>query len=72
MTRHTARPSVPDGPRLRIRLVGTPEDCAAGVDALRLVLDVEHVSAPFPSREALGQVRVYVHATPRTPAPPSP
>lgn len=65
MARHAARLSASDGPRLRIRLVGTPEDCAAGVEALRLVFDVQHVSAPFPSRAAFGHVRVYVHAAPR-------
>ena len=51
-----------DGPPLRIRLVGTPEDCADAVDALRQVLTIRHVSAPFPTRESRDQIRIYLHA----------
>ena len=59
-------PAGPDEPPLRIRLVGTPEHVAAGVAALRLVLDVAHVSQPHAGRghETPGHIRVYVHASP--------
>lgn len=57
-----------DGPPLRIRVVGAPEDVADAVAALRLVLPVTHVSQPAPARDVPGQVRVYVHSD--VPPPP--
>ncbi|ONH33648.1 hypothetical protein [Pseudofrankia asymbiotica] len=50
-----------DEPAVRIRVVGSPADVADTIAALRLVLDVQHVSQPFPVRGTDGLVRVYLH-----------
>ena len=49
---------------LRIRLIGLPDDVAAGVEALGRVLDLVEVSEPYPCRGRSRNVRVYVQARP--------
>ncbi len=49
---------------MKIRLMGTGEECAAAVDALRAApgLTVIEVSTAYPNRGGSAQVRVYVEA----------
>lgn len=49
---------------MKIRLMGSQEECAAAVDALRgnPGLAILEVSAPYPNRRDSRQVRVYVEA----------
>jgi len=52
---------------VKIRLHGTPEECAAAARALAGVLPVVAVSAPYPDRGASLLVRVYLDVRPPTP-----
>ncbi len=51
---------------MRIRLIGTPQECEDAVTALGLTLDVRYVARPLPARR--GRIRVYVRATVPAPA----
>lgn len=50
---------------MRIRLHGTPEETTATLAALALVLDIQHVSRPYPDRPPSTLQRTYIDATPR-------
>jgi hypothetical protein len=47
---------------MHIRLVGTPDECAACAALIANVLDVLGESVPFPIRRPAGLVRVYLTA----------
>lgn len=47
---------------MEIRLIGLPADVRAGLNLLRLRMDVRSYSEEFPSRKRPGQVLVYVTA----------
>ncbi len=49
---------------MRIRIVGTPTECALVVDLVRLAAEVIEVSHPYPCRTATHLVRVYLYARP--------
>ncbi|WP_285496114.1 hypothetical protein [Actinomadura sp. NBRC 104425] len=54
---------------LRIRLIGLPDDVAAGVEALGQVLDLVEVSEPYPCRGRSRNVRVYVQGRRKSGSP---
>ncbi|GGJ93874.1 hypothetical protein GCM10010123_24670 [Pilimelia anulata] len=47
---------------IRVRIIGTPADCATTVTRLRDVLAVVDISRFLPCRDRPGQVRVYLVA----------
>jgi hypothetical protein len=53
---------------VRIRIIGTPDECEDAVTTLGLTLDVRAVSRPRPASRRRGLVRVYVLAV----VPPEP
>lgn len=54
---------------MKIRVMGTEDECRAVADRLPEIVDVLEVSAPFPNRGASKLVRVYVEAVPAGPEP---
>ncbi|NIL56243.1 hypothetical protein [Salinispora arenicola] len=50
---------------MRIRLHGTPAETAATLAALAHVLDIHHVSRPYPDRPPSTWHRIYLDAAPR-------
>lgn len=49
---------------MKLRLTGTADECAAAVEALRVVLDVREVSGFCPNRVTRALGRVYVDVEP--------
>lgn len=49
---------------MKIRLMGTPDECAAAVDALRAAFDLHEVSGFYPNRGDSKLGRVYVDGVP--------
>lgn len=47
---------------MRIRLTGTPAECAAAAAIIRTVIDVTEESTPVPNRHSTRLVRVYLDA----------
>ncbi|MCN0152584.1 hypothetical protein [Salinispora arenicola] len=50
---------------MRIRLHGAPAETAATLAALAHVLDIHHVSRPYPDRPPSTWHRIYLDAAPR-------
>lgn len=50
---------------MRIRLHGTPAETTATLAALTRVLDIHHISRPYPDRPPSTRRRIYLDATPR-------
>jgi hypothetical protein len=56
---------------MKIRLHGTPDECATATRAITTVLPVVAVSDPYPDRGASLLVRVYLETRPPTAGPPA-